>query len=150
MTIVTSTVHVVNQWIPVVNDTPTSEFHQYCQKIPRQYGASSKPVLYQCLAQYWQAVLALLLGYNWHSTAPVVNTVYPPTFPPGPYSFNPTFQYIFECVGFNPMNGKFDFVFQGLICLWMVSVTLILNGSPQKIVQRCQITAQRRPIGIRI
>ena len=32
----------------------------------------------------------------------------------------------------------------------MVSVTLILNGSPQKIVQRGQITALRRPIDIRI
>ena len=31
-------------------------------------------------------------------------------------------------------------MFQGLNCLWMVSVTLILN-CPQKIVQRCQITA---------
>ena len=32
----------------------------------------------------------------------------------------------------------------------MVSVSLILNGSPQKIVQRCQITAPRRLIDIRI
>ena len=48
------------------------------------------------------------------------------------------------------MNGNFDFVFQGLNRLWMVSVTLILNGFPQKIVQRGQITAPRRPIGIRI
>ena len=32
------------------------------------------------------------------------------------------------------MNGKFDFVFQGLNRLWMVSVTLISNGSSQKIV----------------
>ena len=48
------------------------------------------------------------------------------------------------------MNGNSDFVFQGLNRLWMVSLTLILNGSPQKIVQRGQITAPRRPIGIRI
>ena len=47
-------------------------------------------------------------------------------------------------------HGNFDFVFQGLNRLWMVSVTLILNGSPQKIVQWGQITAQRRPIDIRI
>ena len=67
-----------------------------------------------------------------------------------PHSINPIFQYIFDCLGFNPMNGNFDFVFQGLNRLWMVSVTLILNGSPQKIVQRGQITAPRRPIDIRI
>ena len=48
------------------------------------------------------------------------------------------------------MNGNFDFVFQGLNRLWMVSVILILNGSPQKIVQRGQITAPRRPIDIKI
>ena len=41
-------------------------------------------------------------------------------------------------------------MFQGLNRLWMVSATLILNGSPQKIVQRCQITAPRRSIDIRI
>ena len=43
-----------------------------------------------------------------------------------------------------------DFVFQGFNRLWMVSVTFILNGSPQKIVQRGQITTPRRPINIRI
>ena len=41
-----------------------------------------------------------------------------------PHSFNPIFQYIFDRLGFNPMNGNFDFVFQGLNRLWMVSVTL--------------------------
>ena len=48
------------------------------------------------------------------------------------------------------MNGNLDFVFQGLNRLWTVSVTLILNGSPQKTVQRGQTTALRRPIDIRI
>ena len=48
------------------------------------------------------------------------------------------------------MNGNFDFVFKGLNRLWMISVTLVLNGSPQKIVQRGQITARRRLIEIRI
>ena len=66
------------------------------------------------------------------------------------HSINPIFQYIFDCLGFNSMNGNFDFVFQSLNCLWMVSVTLILNGFPQKIVQRGQITALRRPVDIRI
>ena len=48
------------------------------------------------------------------------------------------------------MNNYFDFVFQGLNRLWMVSATLIFNGSPQIILQRRQITAPRRPIDIRI
>ena len=48
------------------------------------------------------------------------------------------------------MNGNFHFVFQDLNRFWMVSVTLILNGSLQKIVQRGQITAPSRPIDIRI
>ena len=29
-------------------------------------------------------------------------------------SINPIFQYIFGCLGINPMNGNFDFVFPGL------------------------------------
>ena len=66
------------------------------------------------------------------------------------YSINPIFQYVFDCLGFNPINSNFDFVFQGLNRLWIVSVTLILNGSPQKIVQRGQVTAPRRSIDIRI
>ena len=44
-----------------------------------------------------------------------------------PHSINPIFQYIFDFLGFNPMNGNFDFVFQGLNRLWMISVTLILE-----------------------
>ena len=67
-----------------------------------------------------------------------------------PHSINPIFQYIFDCLGFNSMNDDFDFVFQSLNRLWMVSVTLILNGSPQKIVQRGQIIVLRRPNSIRI
>ena len=45
-----------------------------------------------------------------------------------PHSINPIFQYIFDCLGFNPMDGNFDFVFQDPNRLWMVSVKLILNG----------------------
>ena len=66
------------------------------------------------------------------------------------HTINAIFQYIFDCLGFNSMNGKFDFVFQGLNRLWMVRVTLILNGSLQKIVQWGQITASRRPTDIRL
>ena len=50
-----------------------------------------------------------------------------------PHSNNTIFQYIFDYLGLNPINGNFAFVFQGLNRLWMVSVTLILNGSPQKL-----------------
>ena len=67
-----------------------------------------------------------------------------------PHLINPIFQYIFDYLGFSHMNGNFDFVFQGLICLWMVSITLILNGSPQKIVQRRQNTAPRWPLDMKI
>ena len=31
-----------------------------------------------------------------------------------PHSINANLQFIFDCLGFNPMNGNFDFVFQGL------------------------------------
>ena len=53
-----------------------------------------------------------------------------------PYSINPILQYIFDCLGFNPMNGNFDFVFQGLNRLWMVNVTLILNGTVTLAIDR--------------
>ena len=48
------------------------------------------------------------------------------------------------------MNCNFNFVLQGYNRLWIVSVTLIFKGSPQKIVKRGQITASQRPIDIRI
>ena len=67
-----------------------------------------------------------------------------------PHSINSIFQYIFYCLGFNPMNGNFDFVFQGLHRLRMVNVTFILDGPLQNVVQLAQITAPRRPIDIRI
>ena len=60
-----------------------------------------------------------------------------------PHSIKPIFQYIFDCLGFNPMNGNFDFAFQGLNRLWVVSLTPILNGSLQKVAQGGQITAPR-------
>ena len=48
------------------------------------------------------------------------------------------------------MNGNFDFVFEGLNRFQMVSLARIRNSSLQKIVQRGQITALRRPIEIKI
>ena len=67
-----------------------------------------------------------------------------------PHSIKLIFQCIFDCLGINPMNGNFDFVFQDPNRLWMISVTLILNGFPQKIVHWGEITVPRRPIDIRI
>ena len=67
-----------------------------------------------------------------------------------PHTINPIFQYIFDCLGFNPINVNLDFVFQGLNCFSMASITVILNGSTQKIVQWGQITAPKRPLKIRI
>ena len=67
-----------------------------------------------------------------------------------PHPINPIFQYIFDCLGSNRMNGYLDFVFQGINRLWVVGVTLILKDSPQKNIQRGQITAPRRPIDISI
>ena len=37
-------------------------------------------------------------------------------------TINPIFQYILDCLGFNPMNGNFDFVFQSLNHPWILSV----------------------------
>ena len=39
-----------------------------------------------------------------------------------PHSMKPIFQYIFDYLGFIPMNGNFDFVFEGLNRLWMVTL----------------------------
>ena len=66
-----------------------------------------------------------------------------------PHSINPIFPYIFDCLGFNPTNDNFDFESQGLNRLWVVSVTLMLNESLQKMGQRSKITAPTRPIAMR-
>ena len=52
------------------------------------------------------------------------------------HSVDLIFQYIFDCLGLYFVNGNFDFMFQVVNRLWMVSVTLVLNGSPQEIIQR--------------
>lgn len=56
-----------------------------------------------------------------------------------PDSINSIFQHIFECFCFKLTNSNFDFLFQVLNCLWVVSVTFILDSFPLKIVQRRQI-----------
>ena len=44
-----------------------------------------------------------------------------------PHSINPIFQYIFNCLGFNPIIGNFDFVFQGLN-QFLVVIRAVLSG----------------------
>ena len=44
-----------------------------------------------------------------------------------PHSVNPISQYIFDCLGFNPMNGNFDFVFQGLNHSFTFQLKISLN-----------------------
>lgn len=53
-----------------------------------------------------------------------------------PYPINPIFQFFFNCLDSDRMNGNFDFVFQELL-------TKMKN-------QRCHITAPRSPNDIRI
>ncbi|XP_018304756.1 uncharacterized protein [Mycetomoellerius zeteki] len=66
------------------------------------------------------------------------------------HTMNPILKYFFDCMSLNFMNGNFNLVFQGINCLWMISVTFIFNGTPQKIIQWSQVTASRRPIDISI
>ena len=45
------------------------------------------------------------------------------------HSVDPIFQYIFDCLALYFVNGNFDFMFQVVNRLLMISVTLVLNGS---------------------
>ena len=49
-----------------------------------------------------------------------------------PHSINPIFQYIFDYLGFNSMNGNFNFVFQGLNRLRVVTQYLSLTATHKK------------------
>ena len=50
-----------------------------------------------------------------------------------------------ECVQLYFTNGFTNIILSNVNCLWLVVVTLIFDGSPQIIVQRCQIAAPRWP-----
>jgi len=50
----------------------------------------------------------------------------------------------------NGPDGVFNLVLLVVNRLWVVGVTLILYGTPQKIVQRGQIAAARRPVDIAV
>ena len=57
------------------------------------------------------------------------------------YTIGQIFKHVIDCI--SPMAARIlSFIVN---CLWLVSVTLIFDGTPQIIVQRCQIAAPRWP-----
>ena len=61
------------------------------------------------------------------------------------YTIGPIFKHIIDCVQLYFTNGFTNIVLQNVNCLWLVSVTFIFVGTPQIIVQRCQIAGTRWP-----
>ena len=61
------------------------------------------------------------------------------------YTIVPISKHIIDCVKLYFINGFTNIVLQSVICLWLVGVTLILDGIPQIIVQRCQTLVPRWP-----
>ena len=61
------------------------------------------------------------------------------------YTIGPIFKYINDCVQLYFTNGFTNIVPKSVNCLWLVGVTLIFDGTPQIIVQLCQIAAPRWP-----
>ena len=55
------------------------------------------------------------------------------------------FKHIIDCVQLYFTNGFTNIVLKSVNYLWLVGVTLIFDGTPQKIVQRCQIAAPKWP-----
>ena len=55
------------------------------------------------------------------------------------YTIGPIFKHIIDCVQVYFTNGFTNIVLYSVNCLWLVGVTLIFEGTLQKIVQRCQI-----------
>lgn len=66
------------------------------------------------------------------------------------HTVGPIFEYILD--GMRPylINCNADIVLEGVNCCWFVRITFVFDGSPQIMVQRCQIAAPRRPNDIRI
>lgn len=60
------------------------------------------------------------------------------------------FEYILDGMRLYLINCNADIVLEGVNCCWFVRITFVFDGSPQIIVQRCQIAAPRRPNDIRI
>lgn len=65
------------------------------------------------------------------------------------YTIGPIFKHIIDCVQLYFTNDFTNIVLQSVNCLWLVGVTLILDETPQKIIQRCQIAAPRWPNDVR-
>ena len=61
------------------------------------------------------------------------------------YTIGPIFKLIIDCGQLYFTNGFTNIVLESVNCLWLVGVTLIFDGTPQIIVQRCQIAAPRWP-----
>ena len=61
------------------------------------------------------------------------------------YTIGPHFKHIIDCVQLYFTNGFTNIFLPNVNCLWFVGVTLIFDGTPQLIVQQCQIPASRWP-----
>ena len=59
------------------------------------------------------------------------------------YTIGPIFKHIIDFVQLYFTNGFSNIAFKSVNCLWLVGVTLIFYGTPQIIVQQCQIAARR-------
>ena len=61
------------------------------------------------------------------------------------YTIDPIFKHIIDCVQLYFTNDFTNIVLESVNCIWFVGAALIFDGSPQIIVQRCQIAAPRWP-----
>ena len=61
------------------------------------------------------------------------------------YTIGPIFKHIIVCVKLYFTNGFTNIVLWSVNCHWLVGVILIFDGTPQIIVQRCQIAATKWP-----
>ena len=59
------------------------------------------------------------------------------------YTIGTIFKHIIDCEQLYFTNSFTNILLQSVNCLWLVGVTLIFDGTPQIIVQRCQIAALR-------
>ena len=55
------------------------------------------------------------------------------------YTIGSIFKHMIDCVQLYFANGFTYIILQSVNCVWLVDVTLIFDGTPQIIVQRCQI-----------
>ena len=64
------------------------------------------------------------------------------------YMIDPIFKHIIDCVQLYFTNNFTNIAFQKVNCLWLVAITLIFDGTPQIVIQRCQIAAPTWPNNI--